>query len=238
MTINDAIRRVTQKRLTGKEEELGEVAERMVPGWSESWLRGHLGDDILAVLMEGVDWPQLSRRLVGLQQAGVDPGTFLPQMGRMTAGVRQAVVAGAARMKAEGTDRWADLLKATLPEGVVRDAILAFPAWPEIAAGMGWLDARGIDVARILVDACRAGVGVGQAAAAVAAGAAGAAQQRLLVGTVGGRLRSGRRAAWSVDGRGVSGRRRCGWTVGAVRRGPTVRLVCRKQLNGIGCLRR
>ncbi|MEV7511785.1 hypothetical protein AB0O57_27910 [Streptomyces sp. NPDC091201] len=234
MTINDAIRRVTQKRLTGKEEELGEVAERMVPGWSESWLRGPLGDDILAVLMEGVDLPQLSRQLVGLQQAGVDLGVLLPQ----TAGGHQAVVAGAARTKAEGTDRWADLLRATLPEGVVRDAILASPAWPEIAAGMGRLDARGIDVARILLDAYRAGVGVGRAVAAVTAGAAGAAQQRLLVGTVGGWPWSGRRVAWSVDDCGVSGRRHCGWIAGAVRRGPTVRPVCRKQLNGIGCLRR
>ncbi|MFJ3861500.1 hypothetical protein ACIPRL_35395 [Streptomyces sp. NPDC090085] len=93
----------------------------------------------------------------------------------MTAGVHQAVVAGAARTKAECTDRWADLLKATLPEGVVRDAILASPAWPDIAAGMGRLDARGIDVARILVDAYRAGAGVDQAVAAVATVTAAAA---------------------------------------------------------------
>ncbi|MEU7604253.1 hypothetical protein AB0B78_39290 [Streptomyces sp. NPDC040724] len=40
---------------------------------------------------------------------------FLPQMGRMTAGVHQAVTANTARIKAEGTDRWADLLRTTMP---------------------------------------------------------------------------------------------------------------------------
>lgn len=90
----------------------------------------------------------------------------------MTAAVHQAVVANAARTKAEGTDRWADLLKATMPEGLVRDAILASPAWPDIAAVMGQLDARGIDVARILLDARDAGAGVDQAVAAVTTAAA------------------------------------------------------------------
>ncbi|MGW2989040.1 hypothetical protein ACWC83_32650, partial [Streptomyces goshikiensis] len=84
-------------------------------------------------------------------------------------------MANAARTKAEGTDRWADRLKATMPAGLVRDAIIASPAWPDIAAAMGHLDARGIDVARILLDAHVAGAGVDQAVAAlttvVAAGA-------------------------------------------------------------------
>ncbi|MCY0947191.1 hypothetical protein [Streptomyces antarcticus] len=150
MTITDGIRRATPKRLTGAEEELGEDAEKMAPGWSADQLRGVLGDDVLAELMAGAVWPVMSRQLVGLQQAGVDLGTFLPQMGRMTAGVHQAVVANAARTKAEGTDRWADLLRTTMPEGLVRDAILASPAWPDTAAAMGRLDARGVDVARIL----------------------------------------------------------------------------------------
>ncbi|MFI1653264.1 hypothetical protein ACH4XT_40975 [Streptomyces avidinii] len=167
MTITDAVRRATQKRLTGKEEELSEDAEKMAPGWSADQLRGVLGDDILAELMQSADWPVMARQLVGLQQAGVDLGTFLPQMGRLTAGVHQAVVANAARTKAEGTDRWADLLKATMPEGLVRDAMLSSPAWPDIAAAMGQLDARGIDVARFLLDAHAAGAGVDQAVAAV-----------------------------------------------------------------------
>ncbi|MDJ0386355.1 hypothetical protein [Streptomyces sp. G-G2] len=172
MTITDAVRRATQKRLTGKEEELGEDAAKMAPGWSADQLRGVLGDDILAELMQGADWPVMARQLVGLQQAGVDLATFLPQMGRMTAGVHQAVAANIARTKSEGTDRWADLLKATMPGGLVRDAILASPAWPDIAAAMGRLDARGVDVARILVDAHAAGAGVDQAVAAVTTAAA------------------------------------------------------------------
>ncbi|MFB6864252.1 hypothetical protein ACFCV6_25340 [Streptomyces virginiae] len=172
LAISDAVRRAAQRRLTGREEELGEDAERMAPGWSADQLRGHLGDDVLAVLMQGTDWPQMARQLVGLQQAGVDLGVFLPQMGRMTAGVHQAVTANAARIKAEGTDLWADLLKTTMPEGLVRDAILASPAWPDIAAAMGRLDTAGIDVARILTDAHQAGAGVDQAVAAVTAAAA------------------------------------------------------------------
>ncbi|MFE6912196.1 hypothetical protein [Streptomyces erythrochromogenes] len=172
LAISDAVRRAAQKRLTGREEELGEDAEKMAPGWSADQLRGHLGDDILAVLMQDTDWPQMARQLVGLQQAGVDLATFLPQMGRMTAGVHQAVTANAARIKAEGTDRWADLLQTTMPEGLVRDAILSSPAWPDIAAAMGRLDAAGIDVARILTDAHQAGAGVDQAVAAVTAAAA------------------------------------------------------------------
>ncbi|UUY52512.1 hypothetical protein NRK68_35230 (plasmid) [Streptomyces yangpuensis] len=140
----------------------------MAPGWSAGQLRGRLGDDVLAVLMQDADWPQMARRLVGLQQAGVDLGVFLPQMGRMTAGVHQAVTANNARTKAEGNDRWADLLKTSMPSGLVRDAILSSPAWPDIAAAMGRLDAAGIDVA----DAHRAGAGVDQAVAAVTAAAA------------------------------------------------------------------
>ncbi|MET9697329.1 hypothetical protein ABZY31_10430 [Streptomyces sp. NPDC006529] len=59
----------------------------------------------------------------------------------MTATVHQAVVADAAHTKAEGTDQWADLLKATMPPGLLRDAILASPAWPNVAAAMAQLDA-------------------------------------------------------------------------------------------------
>ncbi|MGW0393852.1 hypothetical protein ACWDYJ_23720 [Streptomyces sp. NPDC003042] len=59
-----------------------------------------------------------------------------------------------------------------MPEGLVRDAVLASPAWPDIAAAMGRLDAKGIDVARILLDAHAAGAGVDQAVAAVTTAAA------------------------------------------------------------------
>ncbi|MFE9484284.1 hypothetical protein ACFYNM_37610 [Streptomyces spororaveus] len=70
----------------------------MAPGWSADQLPGHLGDDVLAVLMQGADSPRMPRPLVGLQQAGVDLGVLLPPMGRMTAGVHQAVTANPARI--------------------------------------------------------------------------------------------------------------------------------------------
>ncbi|MGW7461149.1 hypothetical protein [Streptomyces sp. NPDC054797] len=57
----------------------------------------------------------------------------------------------------------------------MRDAILASPAWPDIAAAMGQLDAKGIDVARIPLDAHAAGAGVDQAVAAVTTAAAAGA---------------------------------------------------------------
>lgn len=78
----------------------------------------------------------------------------------MTAAAHQAVTASTARIEVERTDRCAGLLRTTMPEGPVRDTILASPAWLEIAAAMGRLDAAGVDVARILADAHRAGVGV------------------------------------------------------------------------------
>ncbi|MFH7596439.1 hypothetical protein WDV06_15235 [Streptomyces racemochromogenes] len=40
------------------------------------------------------------------------------------------------------------------------DAILASPAWPDIVAATGRLDARGLDVAPVVVDAHAAGAGV------------------------------------------------------------------------------
>lgn len=173
MTITDAVRRAVQKRITGKEEELSEDAEKMAPGWSADQLRGVLGDDILAELMAGADWPVMARQLVGLQQAGVDLGTFLPQIGRMTAGVHQAVVANAGPDEGGGhgpVGRPPEVHDARGPGA--RDAILSSPAWPDIAAAMGHLDARGVDVARILLDAHAAGAGVDQAVAAVATAAA------------------------------------------------------------------
>ncbi|MFD3327282.1 hypothetical protein [Streptomyces sp. NPDC058701] len=66
-------------------------------------------------------------------------------MGRRTAVVHQAVAAKIARAKVEGTDRWAALVRTTMPAGLVRDAILASPAWPDMAAAMDRLDARRVD---------------------------------------------------------------------------------------------
>ncbi|MFD4130140.1 hypothetical protein ACFXKK_23360 [Streptomyces globisporus] len=168
LTIADAVRRAAQKHHQGKEKELGADAEEVAGGWSAEQLRTVLPEGALIGLMAGADWPLMARHLTSLQQAGVDLGVFLPNLGRMAAGVEQAVARNIARVLAEGTDRWADLLRRTMPEGLVRDAILASPAWPDLAAEMGRLDEQGVDVARILTDAHAAGLGVDQAVAAAA----------------------------------------------------------------------
>ncbi|MFI1786133.1 hypothetical protein [Streptomyces rubiginosohelvolus] len=166
LTIADAVRRAAQKHHDGKEKELGPDAEELAGGWSAEQLRTVLPEGILNGLMAGADWPLMARHLTSLQQAGVDLTTFLPNLGRMASAVEQAVARNTARIQAEGTDRWADLLRATMPEGLVRDAILASPAWPDLAAEMGRLHDQGVDVARILTDAHAAGLGVDQAVAA------------------------------------------------------------------------
>ncbi|MFB7468208.1 hypothetical protein ACFCZ1_32785 [Streptomyces sp. NPDC056224] len=76
MTITDVVRRATQKRLTGKEEELSEDAGKMAPGWSADQLRGVLGDDVLAELMAGADWPVMARQLVGSSRPVSASGCF------------------------------------------------------------------------------------------------------------------------------------------------------------------
>ncbi|MCP3759367.1 hypothetical protein [Streptomyces sp. TBY4] len=99
---------------------------------------------MLGDLMKGEDWPQMARQLVLLQQAGVDMNVFLPQLGGVGSTVQRAVEANSATIKAAGTDRWADQLRATMPEGIVRDAILASPAWPDIVAAMDRLHGQGV----------------------------------------------------------------------------------------------
>ncbi|MEU4180944.1 hypothetical protein [Streptomyces sp. NPDC026589] len=173
LTIADAVRRASQKHHHGKEQDLpegfGEIAESW---WSADELGKHLPASLLDHLTNSPDWPVMARRLMSLSHAGVDLTTFLPNLGTMASGVERAVAKNVARTKAEGTDRWADLLRTTLPEGLIRDAIIASPAWPDIAATMGRLHDQGIDVARILTDAHTAGLGVDQAIAAAVAPAA------------------------------------------------------------------
>ncbi|MFE2503501.1 hypothetical protein [Streptomyces rubiginosohelvolus] len=169
LTIADAVRRAAQKHHHGQEKELGPDAEELAEGWSAEQLRTVLPEGILNGLMAGADWPLMARHLTLLQQAGVDLGVFLPNLGCMATAVEQAVARNTARIQAEGTDRWADLLRRTMPEGLVRNAILASPAWPHLASRMGHLHDQGVDVARILTDAHAAGLGVDQAVAATTA---------------------------------------------------------------------
>lgn len=166
LTIADAVRRAAQKHHQGEEKELGPDAEELAEGWSAEQLRTVLPESTLHGLMAGADWPLMARHLTSLQQAGVDLTTFLPNLGRMASAVEQAVARNTTRIQAEGTDRWADLLRRTMPEGLVRNAILASPAWPHLASRMGRLHDQGVDVARILTDAHAAGLGVDQAVAA------------------------------------------------------------------------
>ncbi|WP_063755095.1 hypothetical protein [Streptomyces sp. NRRL F-5702] len=170
LTIADAVRRASQKHHQGKEQELPESdARRAEDGWAADELGNHLPTALLTHLTASPDWPVMARQLLSLSHAGVDLPAFLPHLGQMASGVERAVARNTARTKAEGTDRWADLLRATMPQGLVRDAILSSPAWPDIAAAMGRLHDQGLDVARILTDAHTVGLGVDQAVAAATA---------------------------------------------------------------------
>ncbi|MDP9947251.1 MULTISPECIES: hypothetical protein [Streptomyces] len=170
LTIADAVRRASQKHHQGKEQELPENdARRAEDGWAADELGNHLPTALLTHLTTSPDWPVMARQLLSLSHAGVDLPAFLPHLGQMASGVERAVARNTARTKAEGTDRWADLLRATMPQGLVRDAILSSPAWPDIAAAMGRLHDQRLDVARILTDAHTAGLGVDQAVAAATA---------------------------------------------------------------------
>ncbi|MGW4510214.1 hypothetical protein ACWENO_36820 [Streptomyces sp. NPDC004436] len=140
MTISDAVRRAAQKLRHGEEAELDPGEEKLAPGWAADALRPLLDDRVLADLMSGPDWPAMAGQMVLLQRAGVDLNLFLPRLGQAAKTVYQAVAANQARISAAGTDRWADLLKQAMPEGLVRDAILSSPAWPDTAAKMAHLD--------------------------------------------------------------------------------------------------
>ncbi|MFI9014079.1 hypothetical protein ACIGZI_08545, partial [Streptomyces griseus] len=162
LTIADAVRRASQKHHHGQEQDLPEDIGQMAESWwSADELGKHLPASLLDHLTNTPDWPVTARRLVSLSRAGVDLTQFLPNLATMAAGVERAVATNTARTKTEGngTDRWADhLLRTTLPESLVRDAILASPTWPDIAATMGRLHDQGIDVTRILTDAHTAGL--------------------------------------------------------------------------------
>ncbi|MER7701224.1 hypothetical protein [Streptomyces sp. NPDC096095] len=173
LTIADAVRRAAQKHHDGQEQDLPDDYGRIAQDWwAADELGKHLPANLLSHLAGSPDWPLMARRLMSLGHAGVDLAAFLPNLGTMASSVERAIAQNAARTKAEGTDHWADLLRATLPQGLVRDAILSSPAWPDIATTMGRLHDQGVDVARVLTDAHAAGLGVDQAVAAATARAA------------------------------------------------------------------
>ncbi|OKI92147.1 hypothetical protein AMK18_32990 [Streptomyces sp. CB01249] len=168
MAIADAVRREQQKK-AGRESELTVAEKASVEAQEE--MRRFLPPDIDTALVEGGDWPQLAQQLMALRDAGVDLEAMLPRLGEITVTVREAVVANVQRIAREGTDPWAAMLRVTMPAGPVREAILASPAWPEMAATMAKLHERGVDVRAILSSAYEEGTGVDQAVGKVLAAA-------------------------------------------------------------------
>ncbi|MFJ8212046.1 hypothetical protein [Streptomyces sp. NPDC096033] len=169
LTISDAVRRAAQKQRHGQEENRTEQEEKLAPGWAAEALRPPLDPRVLEGLMADPSWPAMAGQLVLLRNAGVDLATFLPQIGQVTQSVYQAMQASQAHISAAGTDRWAAMLRTAMPAGLVRDAILASPAWLDMAAQMALLDRRGVDVAGFLTAAHGQGVGVDRAVAALLA---------------------------------------------------------------------
>ncbi|MFD4865272.1 hypothetical protein [Streptomyces sp. NPDC058412] len=165
MAIADAIRRHQQRQKKGAEEELP-PAEKAKEDAKEE-LKNLLPPDISAALMAGADWPQVAQQLMALKRAGVDLEQLLPRIGEIAVTVRDQVAANEARVAKEGAGEWERMLRETLPAGPVREAILASPTWPDIAATMAKLDERGVDVRQILASAHDEGLGVDQAVAKV-----------------------------------------------------------------------
>ncbi|MFC7872010.1 hypothetical protein ACFUS2_12790 [[Kitasatospora] papulosa] len=174
MAIADAVRRHKQRQ-QGQEEELPPAKEAVTE--AAEGIKG-IAPDIATALTASPDWPQMAQQLVALQRAGVDMGDFLPRVGDLAVSVRDAVEANEARVRQEGSGRWHKLLRQTLPAGPVREAILLSPSWPDIAATMGRLDEKGVDVRQILVAAHAEGVGVDQAVGGVLSAASEPATSR------------------------------------------------------------
>ncbi|MBV2155091.1 hypothetical protein [Kitasatospora sp. SUK 42] len=160
LAVADAVRRAAQRR-SGREHPLPPTDQALPEAASD--LKTLLAPDVAWLLMSGPDWPVMAQQLVALRRAGVDLERFLPQVGDIAVSVRDAVLSDSARIAAERTQEWAGLLRATVPAGPVREAILASPLWPEIAATMQELQERGVDVRRVLAAAYAEGVGVDEA---------------------------------------------------------------------------
>ncbi|MDA5279879.1 hypothetical protein [Streptomyces sp. Isolate_45] len=164
MAIAGAVRRYQQsqngveRKLPPPDEAVDEVKEET---------KKLFPSDLGVALMEDAEWPQMAQQLKALKDAGVDLELFLPRVGEIAVTVRDAVAANAARVAQDGTDEWEKLLRETMPAGPVREAILSSPTWPDIAAKMGSLDERGVDVREILESAHDEGLGVDQAVAKV-----------------------------------------------------------------------
>ncbi|MEV6179935.1 hypothetical protein [Streptomyces sp. NPDC052015] len=174
MAVADAVRRHQQRR--HKEGDLPSADQAVSEAAAE--VTKLVPSDIATALMAGADWPQMAQQLVALRRAGVDLAEFLPRIGDIAVTVRDAVAENATQVAREGTGEWERMLRETLPAGPVREAILASPTWPDIAATMARLDERGVDVRQVLAAAHNEGVGVDQAVARVLAADAPTAASR------------------------------------------------------------
>ncbi|MFG2913133.1 hypothetical protein ACGF0D_09605 [Kitasatospora sp. NPDC048298] len=157
LAVADTVRRTAQRR-SGREHPLPSSDQAVSEAAGD--LKALLAPDVAWMLMSGPDWPVMAQQLVALRRSGVDLEQFLPRVGDIAVSVRDAVLADSARIAAERTREWAGLLRASMPAGPVRAAILASPMWPEIAATMQELQERGVDVRRLLAAAYAEGVGV------------------------------------------------------------------------------
>ncbi|MFF2542893.1 hypothetical protein ACFVUY_10020 [Kitasatospora sp. NPDC058063] len=160
LAVSDAVRRAAQRR-SGREHPLPPTDQAVSEAAGD--LKALLTPDLAWMLMSGPDWPVMAQQLVALRRSGVDLEQFLPRVGDIAVSVRDAVLADLARNAAERTHEWAGLLRASMPAGAVREAILASPMWPAIAATMQELQERGVDVRRLLAAAYAEGFGVDQA---------------------------------------------------------------------------
>ncbi|MFJ8888220.1 hypothetical protein ACIRJR_33125 [Streptomyces sp. NPDC102402] len=66
LTIADAVRRAAQKHHKGKEDQLGEEAGKLAPGWSAEQLRDVVPGPALMNLMKDTDWQVTARQLASL----------------------------------------------------------------------------------------------------------------------------------------------------------------------------
>ncbi|MGW9370430.1 hypothetical protein ACWGVR_10500 [Streptomyces xanthophaeus] len=167
LAIADAVRRHQQRQQKGAEAGLPPADQAATAAKEE--LKDLLPADVSAALLKDSDWPQLAQQLMALKKAGVDLEQLLPRVGEIAVGVRDQVAANAERSARQGNGDWQRMLRETLPSGPVREAILSSPTWPDIAAAMGRLDERGVDVRQILAAVHDEGLGADQAVAKVLA---------------------------------------------------------------------
>ncbi|MEU3384080.1 hypothetical protein [Streptomyces albidoflavus] len=132
------------------------VSDADLQAAAEAVKRSFPADVASAVLRDG-RWREMAVQIATLSAAGVDLGVLMPHLGEVATSVRDAVAS-----KAEA-DGWGQVLREAMPAGLVREAILTSPAWPEIATQMSVLQQRGVDVRAVLVRAHEEGVGVDQA---------------------------------------------------------------------------